>query len=78
MVIGKEFVLDGIKLVNLDAEPQEITNPYSGQSCMLEPKAISLYDYIKGCEVLGEHSKLSQGLGVFIKHWPEEYMILLD
>lgn len=78
MVVGEEFILDGIKLVNMDAEPQEITNPYSGQSCMLEPKAISLYDYIKGCETLGESEWLSQGLEVFLNHWPKEYMILLD
>ena len=74
----EEIVLDGIPLELIDVEPEEITNPHSGQSCILVPEAIALYDYIKGCEQLGEYSKLSRGLSIFAKHWPSEYMILLD
>jgi hypothetical protein len=74
----KEIVLDGIELVLIDTESEEITNPYSGQSCILVPEAIALYDYIKGCEVVGNGKGLSKGLSVFVKHWPKEYMILLD
>ena len=29
---------------------EEIQNPYSGRSCLLEPFAVALYDFIKGCE----------------------------
>ena len=74
----KEIVLDGIDLVLTDPDPEKITNPYSGQSCVLVPEAIALYDYIKGCEIVGNGKGLSEGLSVFVKHWPNEYMILLD
>lgn len=74
----KQITLDGISLELVDTEPEEITNPYSGQSCILTPDAIALYDYVKGCEMLENWKGLSEGLFVFAKHWPEEYMILLD
>ena len=76
--MSKKITIDGIKLNLVDVKSEEITNPHSGESCILVPEAIALYDYIKGCEHLGEHSKLSRGLSIFAKHWPKEYMILLD
>ena len=30
----------------LDAEPVRVTNPFSGESCMLEPDAVAVYDCI--------------------------------
>ena len=36
-----------------DAEPQSVTNPFSGDSCMLSPEAIAVYDTIKGAEMFG-------------------------
>ena len=74
----EQIILDNIKLILIDAEPEEITNPYSGESCILVPEAIALYDYIKGCEMVENWKELTRGLSVFAKHWPKEYMILLD
>ena len=59
-------------------EAEEITNPYTGEKRTLEPLAVALYDYIKGCEYLKERNKLIQALGIFADRWPDEYYALLD
>lgn len=72
----------GKKLVNdlmIGKESEVVRNPYSGRSCKLEPVAVALYDYIKGCEQLGlcgEDFELA--LMIFRFNWNEEYYILLD
>ena len=38
----------GLKI--MDAEPKEVTNPFSGESVVLQPDAIAVYDFIKGAE----------------------------
>ena len=60
-------------------------SPYSGQSCVLQPTAIAVYDAIKGAEMLAESSgedglydTVRKGLDWFRKHYPKEYMVLLD
>ena len=62
----------------MDSEPQEISNPYTGESCMLTPEAIAVYDTLKGAEMFGLHSVTRKGLNWFRKYYPKEYMILLD
>ena len=62
----------------LDDEPREISNPYTGESCMLTPGAIAVYDTIKGAEMLGIYKVVRKGLDWFIKNYTKEYMILLD
>jgi len=58
---------------------ETITNPYSGVSCDLEPKAVALYDFIKGCEMLGTRQKdFDQARYAFAALYPTEYMLLLD
>ena len=59
-------------------EAEEITNPYTGEKRILEPLAVALYDYIKGCELTKNYDKLTQALGIFVEKWPEEYYALLD
>lgn len=64
----------------------EVTNPYSGCSCWLSPKELSMYDFIKGTEMLlegGARSKylvnsFYEGLWWFKDNNIEAYMILLD
>ena len=34
----------------LDSEPVQVTNPFSGESCMLEPVAVAVYDTIMGAQ----------------------------
>ena len=68
-------------------EGEEIQNPYSGEKVFLEPDAVAVYDSIKGAEYLaqgiddGGHPlwvKVREGLDWFRKHYPKEYMVLLD
>jgi hypothetical protein len=67
-------------------EGAEVTNPYSGCSCYLSPKELSMYDFIKGAEMLLENNTRSEylvnafyeGLWWFKDNNIEAYMILLD
>jgi len=59
-------------------KPVKVTNPYSRESCYLEPDALAVYDTIKGSELLNDYDNMRKGLDWFMKHFPEEYMILLD
>lgn len=61
-----------------DTEPQFITNPFSGEGCMLTPEAVAVYDTLRGCEMFGDYKGLRKGLDWFRKHFPQEYMVLLD
>ena len=62
----------------LDNAPVSIQNPFSGQSCMLEPDAVAVYDTIMGCQMTRNYKMMEKGLNWFRKHYPAEYMILLD
>lgn len=62
----------------LDTEPVEVKNRFSGESCMLTPEAVAVYDTIMGSEMIGDYNTIRKGLDWFRKHFPAEYMILLD
>jgi hypothetical protein len=62
----------------LDTDKVLITNPFSGESCYLEPDAVAVYDTIRGAEMFGKYDTVRKGLDWFSKHFPEEYMVLLD
>lgn len=66
----------GIKVY--DTEPVEVRNPFSGESCILSPEQVAVYDYLKGCELVGDYKGLRKGLNWFMKHNAEAYMTLLD
>ena len=58
---------------------ETVTNPYSKEQCYLPADALSIYDVIKGSEAQGKYdAPFSDGLNWFQKHYPKEYMILLD
>ncbi len=64
----------------------EVTNPYSGCGCWLNAKELSMYDFIKGSEMLLESGirneelikQFYEGLWWFKDNNIEAYMILLD
>ena len=57
----------------------EVENPFSNEKCYLTADALSVYDVIKGSEALGKCDKaFHDGLDWFQKHYPKEYMVLLD
>ena len=62
----------------LDEEPVEVQNPFSGESCMLDPEEVAVYDYIKSCELLQDYKGVRKGLKWFMKKNPQAYMTLLD
>lgn len=55
-----------------------ITNPFSGESVMLDRHAVAVYDVIKGAEMFGDYAGVRKGLDWFIENFPKEYFILLD
>ena len=62
----------------MDAEPMKVYNPFSGESVVLQPDAIAVYDFIKGSEALEQYDDMREGLDWFRQHEPEAYMTLLD
>jgi hypothetical protein len=62
----------------LDDAPVEVTNPFSGESCILTPEAVAVYNSIRGAEMIGNWTLVRQGIEWFIENFPSEYMILLD
>jgi uncharacterized protein YegJ (DUF2314 family) len=62
----------------LDNEPVRVENPFSGESMMLSPDEVAVYDYLKGCELIGDYKNLQKGINWFIKNNTQAYMTLLD
>lgn len=62
----------------MDDEPVEVRNPFSGDSCMLTPEAVAVYDVVMGANLIGDYKTVRKGLDWFRKHYAREYMILLD
>ena len=65
-------------VVVVDTEPVWVENPYSGAGVMLEPDAVAVYDFVKGCEMFRDYDNVRKGCDWFKKHEPEAYMVLLD
>jgi hypothetical protein len=66
------------KCTIFDFEPVEVTNPFSGEGCLLEPDAVAVYDMITGGNLTGNYELVRQGCDWFRQHFPKQYMILLD
>ena len=62
----------------LDSAPVEVKNPYSGDSCVLTPEEVAVYDCIKGAEMVGDYDMVRKGINWFIDNNAEAYMTLLD
>jgi hypothetical protein len=62
----------------LDKEPVNVQNPFSGECIMLTPEEVAVYDYLKGCELIGDHKGLRKGIDWFIDNNSDAYMVLLD
>jgi hypothetical protein len=62
----------------LDDEPVFVENPFSGEGIMLSPDEVAVYDYLKGCELIGDYKNLQKGIDWFIKNNTQAYMTLLD
>lgn len=57
----------------------EVTNPFTGDSYILDNLELSMYDFIMGCVYLGKQdSAFVKALSWFRKSNPAAYMVLLD
>lgn len=67
----------------------EVRNPFSGETCLLTAEELSMYDLIKGAEIVlatgmpfADTNKISKmmrkGLDWFIHNNPSAYYVLLD
>ena len=54
------------------------TNPYSGQSAMLNKEEFALYHIIKGAELAEDYDTVRKGLDKFSRMNAAAYMTLLD
>ena len=61
-----------------DEEPVEVRNPFSGNSCLLQPDAVAVYDMISGGNLTGNYALVDAGCQWFRQYFPKEYMKLLD
>tara|TARA_R110000822_G_scaffold73498_5_gene176614 strand:- start:336 stop:554 length:219 start_codon:yes stop_codon:yes gene_type:complete len=55
-----------------------ITNPLTGENVTLTNEEVSMYDLIKGAEMLQQYNIMEKGLAWFKEANPEAYLILLD
>ena len=56
----------------------KIKNRFGGEECTVPGYAASVYDTIIGAERFNEVNTMRLGLDWFMKHFPKQYMVLLD
>ena len=61
-----------------DSEPVEVSNRFSGESIVIPPDAVAVYDSVIGAEYISDWDTVRKGIDWFIKHEPEAYGVLLD
>jgi hypothetical protein len=71
------------RCLEIGAAPELVVNPYSGNSCMLEPLAVAVHDTIKGLELYIDHDEAAnemfcEALSWFHHRYPDAYYVLLD
>ena len=57
---------------------ETVTNPLSGESAMLSPNEVAMYDLIMGSQMTGNYDITRKGLEWFRVANPKAYMTLLD
>ena len=76
----KEYKIPFDVDLTLDAQDKliEVPNRFSGATASLPWFAVAVYDMIIGSERLEDYDTMQKGLDWFAKHFPKEYMTLLD
>ena len=77
---NKEYKIPFDVDLTLDAPDKliEVPNTFSGEVAHLPWFAVAVYDMIMGAERLEDYDTMQKGLSWFSKHFPKEYMTLLD
>ena len=60
------------------AEGAKVENRFGGDSYELNNVELSIYDYLMGCELIGDWEGVRKGLDFFRTHNAKAYMVLLD
>lgn len=79
----EEKTMTDEELINslaIGEESEEVVNMFDPTNkCILEPIAVALHDFIKGCEFTRtKPSLMQQAIRIFREKYPEEYYVLLD
>jgi len=74
---GKKITVPFDCAVYTDKEVK-IQNRFGGEECTVPGYAASVYDTILGAERFEEYNTMRLGLDWFSKHFPKQYMVLLD
>ena len=61
-----------------DSEPVEVSNRFSGESIVIPPDAVAVYDSVIGAEYISDGDTVRKGIDWFIEHEPKAYGVLLD
>jgi len=64
--------------LDLTGSPETVTNPFSQVSVELDGRGVALYDYILGCERIGNYKNFVQARYLFVELYPDAYMKLID
>ena len=77
---NKEYKIPFDVDLTLDAPDKliEVPNRFSGEVANLPWFAGAVYDMIMGAERLEDYDTMRKGITWFQKHFPKEYMTLLD
>ena len=70
--------VDWISQLAVGENNETVENPYTGESVLLEPLEVAVYDFIKGCESLKQWDSMDKALIWFRAKNPKAYMVLLD
>ena len=55
-----------------------VTNPFSGVEVELDATGVALYDFINGCQIVGNYKDFDQARYLFLELYPDEYSKLID
>lgn len=78
MAKAKAEVKAPFEVTIYDTEPVEVTNPFSGESIVLTPLEVAVYDVTMGANMMGRYDLVRKGIDWFRQHNAKAYMVLLD
>jgi hypothetical protein len=61
-----------------DSDPVEVSNRFSGESIVIPPDAVAVYDSVIGAEYISDWDTVRKGIDWFIEYEPKAYGVLLD
>ena len=64
--------------LDLSGGPEIIINPFSGVEVQLDARGVALYDFINGCQIIGNLKDFDQARYLFAELYPDAYMKLID